>query len=138
MHVRLCFVCIVSLVYDIHVIYTSDIHHTILTIVLGQIHFIVNDQQNSELLAYFVSMHILIFRLSPTDKAYIRNNMIKNSSILTIKFLSNTTSPLHIFFITTNVYFPYITSTDIWVVVTSWYIKHFGWINSRLIYMYVV
>lgn len=33
MHARLCFVCIVSLVYDIHVIYTSDIHHTILTIV---------------------------------------------------------------------------------------------------------
>lgn len=49
MHARLCFVCIVSLVYDIHVIYTSDIHHTILNIVLGQLHFIVNDQQNSEL-----------------------------------------------------------------------------------------
>lgn len=86
MHARLCFVRIVSLVYDIHVIYTSDIHHTILTVVLGQLHFIVNDQQNSELLAYFVSMHILIFRLSLTDKAYIRNNMIKNSFILTIKY----------------------------------------------------
>lgn len=126
MHAILCFVCIVSLVYDMHLIYTSDIHHTILTIVLGQLHFIVNDQQNSELLAYFVSMHILIFRLSLTDKAYIRNNMIKNSSILTIKILSNTTSPLHIFFITTKVYFSlyytnwYLSSCNILIYKAFW------------------
>lgn len=126
MHAILCFVCIVSLVYDIHLIYTSDIHHTILTVVLGQLHFIVNDQQNTELLAYFVSMHILIFRLSLTDKAYIRNNMIKNSSILTIKILSNTTSPLHIVFITTKVYFSlyytnwYLSSCDILIYKAFW------------------
>lgn len=95
MHARLCFVCIVSLVYDIHVIYTSDIHHTILTVLLGQLHFIVNDQQNSELLAYFVSMHILIFRLSLTDKAYIRNNI--NIVFTWNKRMMIFTNKMHIF-----------------------------------------